>query len=468
MIINFYNFVNESVDNKTFIPKDIFKKYKLNKYQLYKMNGEKNRKKREELSITYSDNIEKATKDIQLLVVNKIVKFYERKKDLCQTRVNSIFIGNNLLIFMKDQQESNIEKIMRWHPTDADDVYKPEKYWWSVDINKPVEIINIDKFMDPYEEENWELTESNFSFDEFEDGEIATYVGNKSDMIGKDIKIVTISSRPNTARVSFVDHSKYPGVFDCNFLYLKKKIIQQHPKQNRIRWYNHGKLVNEAVGDKIITVPNLEKFKGEIRNDYNTNRIQKLQKKFNDRIQVQYVKIRTKWDEIIEGRVDHVIFHIHSNGVGDIITNVTVKIYMMNGKDYNVKQNGKIYIIQPPPPRVRWYNHGKLVNEAWDDDIDVYNNRNKSVKPYHGGCIGCVNDFPICIGCRYYNFKAVSNLPDLKINSRGENREQERRIRLREQEIRREIKIKKERERLDKLPRIKHIEDPYDEEIWEQ
>jgi hypothetical protein len=70
------------------------------------------------------------------------------------------------------------------------------------------------------------------------------------------------------------------------------------------------------------------------------------------------------WDQDIEGKVVDVIFHIHSNGQRNI-NRITVKLYMENGRDYNVRQGGKMYIIPEPQPRIRWFSGGNL-EKNWD------------------------------------------------------------------------------------------------------
>lgn len=151
MIINFSNFVNESVDSNIFVPKDIFRKYKVNKYQLYKIQKGKNKAVRAELGKIYHDNREKVQKEIESRVLNKIVKFTDKKGVLCQNRVNGLLVGNDQIIFKRDLQESNMFRIIRGQ--------EPLRYWWIVDINKPIEVIEVDKTNDPYDEEDWELNE---------------------------------------------------------------------------------------------------------------------------------------------------------------------------------------------------------------------------------------------------------------------------------------------------------------------
>lgn len=116
---------------------------------------------------------------------------------------------------------------------------------------------------------------------------------------------------------------------------------------------------------KTITIPNLEKFIGKSRDEITEKAIVYLQNKFKERIKGQQVKIKTLWDQDIEGKVVNVIFHIHSNRDRGVINRITVKLYMEDGNNHNVRQGGKMYIIPEPPPRIRWFNRGELGERNW-------------------------------------------------------------------------------------------------------
>lgn len=134
MIKNFSKYIKETIDNNGyFIPQQIFKLFK---YDLNKIDDYLNKN-----------------------VVDQVVRFTDKQGKIRQFRVNKCFVMRwpwGIILSRNEKDNGVISKIMRGIEVNMDN----EKTSHSVAITKPIKIIEIDKTLDPYDEEDWDINET--------------------------------------------------------------------------------------------------------------------------------------------------------------------------------------------------------------------------------------------------------------------------------------------------------------------